>query len=556
MLFFEENQINELIICPYCKNKYDDPRIVNCGASFCHQCIELLIKDDKNSFLCPVCQVVHVKQLDEYFKNTNLAKLCDKQANEVSRGSLANTLSSGLGKLKQKLDKLSIESKLGADRIKEHCDGVRNEVQLCSEELIQSISEHNLELIEQIDAYEKAAMLNYKKDSRAGFDEFLSSAYTVHAQWTDYLKQFKISDDELNVGTVEVKQFVDEVEKEINSSLDKLFGGDVMMFERNSAFTKSIGALISTNVMLSYKRRLDGLKKCNLADILGDADFEKSVAIKFLKNGAICVVYTKQYHRSTLFATVFDRNLNFLYHKQINTDVKKLDFKIAQFDDSIVMCLPKSDDSYRNARGFGHNHFNDEEFYGQQESGSGGFSRIVKICNAHEINEAKLNYEVGSVDSCGNYLYCLPAYKIQLRNKVRLISTEVSAYGENLNFIEKVRLIIPSDAKCSFTHMLVSELYFMLFDLAKGSEIVLMSKENGTMYSKFSLASSNFVLEKSLNYVFAFESRLNELVCYNCDGKPERLKLNNQDTLNKLELVDCLDKGLLFLDSSSLNFYF
>ena len=140
MLFFEENQISELVICPYCQNKYDDPRIVNCGASLCHQCIELLIKDDKTSFRCPVCQAVHVKQLAEYFKNTNLAKLCDKQASEVSRGSLATALTSELGKLKQKLEKLSNESKLGADRIKEHCDGVRNEVQLHSEELIQRIS--------------------------------------------------------------------------------------------------------------------------------------------------------------------------------------------------------------------------------------------------------------------------------------------------------------------------------------------------------------------------------------------------------------------------------
>ena len=159
-----------------------------------------------------------------------------------------------------------------------------------------------------------------------------------------------------------------------------------------------------------------------------------------------------------------------------------------------------------------------------------------------------------------SYEYYLPNFSNQLKSSFQYVhisrSIHLKVYGEDLKSVNEVSLNIPSDAKCSFTHMLVSELYFIFFDLAKGSEIVLMDKDSGSMFSKFSLSSRNFVLEKSLNYVFAFESRSNELVCYSCDGEQERLKVNNKDTTNKLELVDCLDKNLLFLDSSSLNFYF
>ena len=103
-MFYEEKEIDELIICPYCKNKYKDPRFIECSASFCMPCIELLIKDGENGFKCPICDDFHEKPNNGYFINANLAKLCEIKANEVSRGTLADSLKARLDEIRQNLD--------------------------------------------------------------------------------------------------------------------------------------------------------------------------------------------------------------------------------------------------------------------------------------------------------------------------------------------------------------------------------------------------------------------------------------------------------------------
>jgi len=86
-MFYEENEINELIICPYCKNKYKDPRLLPCGTSLCFDCIQLITRIDAGNVKC-VCNQFHMIPVDGFFINTTLAKLVEKKPFEVYRGSL------------------------------------------------------------------------------------------------------------------------------------------------------------------------------------------------------------------------------------------------------------------------------------------------------------------------------------------------------------------------------------------------------------------------------------------------------------------------------------
>ena len=134
--FYEEDEINEQLICPCCKNKYNDPRVVECGASFCMSCIESLVKEGGNGFDCPVCDDYHVLSKKGCFKNLNLGKLCEKKAAGVSRGPQADTFSHQLDELKLKLDDFTSERSFSEDKINEYCNKLRNEVQLSTDELI------------------------------------------------------------------------------------------------------------------------------------------------------------------------------------------------------------------------------------------------------------------------------------------------------------------------------------------------------------------------------------------------------------------------------------
>ena len=43
------------IICQYCNNAYQDPRILSCLHSYCVQCITKLHVEDTTSIICPTC---------------------------------------------------------------------------------------------------------------------------------------------------------------------------------------------------------------------------------------------------------------------------------------------------------------------------------------------------------------------------------------------------------------------------------------------------------------------------------------------------------------------
>ena len=71
-MFYEEKEINDIIICQYCKLKYKDPRILPCGRSLCFDCIELLINKDENkieTINCPICNENHEKPEIGFYKN-------------------------------------------------------------------------------------------------------------------------------------------------------------------------------------------------------------------------------------------------------------------------------------------------------------------------------------------------------------------------------------------------------------------------------------------------------------------------------------------------------
>ena len=158
-MFYEENEINQLTQCPHCALKYQDPRIIDCGASLCLSCIDSLSTSvhANSGFHCPACKHHHPSRQppNGYPKNISLAKMCQLNAYELSRGPLAHALKSSLAEIKSQLDQLRIESDLGVDKIKHVCQQLKDEAQLSSEELIERIKSLNMDLIQQIDEYER-----------------------------------------------------------------------------------------------------------------------------------------------------------------------------------------------------------------------------------------------------------------------------------------------------------------------------------------------------------------------------------------------------------------
>ena len=218
--------------CPYCRFEYDDPRNVSFGSIFCLPCIEFLTKEGTNGFQCPVCENFIEQPKKGYLKNPILAKLCEKKANKVDRGTLGKAFKAQLDELKQSMDKLALENDLGADKIKEYYEDLRNEVQLHLELLIESLKKQSQELIQQIDEYEIEAALKYKFDANYNIEmnDFLSETRRFHEKWADYLKQLEINKEELKLASLETKKLQHKLNKESDLFLSRLFNFNLPKF--------------------------------------------------------------------------------------------------------------------------------------------------------------------------------------------------------------------------------------------------------------------------------------------------------------------------------------
>jgi hypothetical protein len=59
-MYFENNQVNNILICDQCEGRLDIPKILPCGKTICSFCAPLnLLSTIDNKFDCLVCKNKH-----------------------------------------------------------------------------------------------------------------------------------------------------------------------------------------------------------------------------------------------------------------------------------------------------------------------------------------------------------------------------------------------------------------------------------------------------------------------------------------------------------------
>ena len=252
-MFYEEKEINELIICPYCKLRYSDPRLLPCGLSLCFDCIQLLTDYDTNFISC-ACNSTHQIPNNGFLKNTGISRLAETIPNEVFRSSIVEDFKKNLAEMKQKLDTFRNEVNKGKDKIFEDCGMIKNEIQLKTESLIEVIKLISLGLIKQVDDYEKDCLFNFEKSvGNLNFtNEKLINASDFYLKWSQYLKNYSILEKQILKANEDTNKLLDLLDKQFDEYKSELFGGILIEFRGNNHALNSgfIGSLTYDNINL------------------------------------------------------------------------------------------------------------------------------------------------------------------------------------------------------------------------------------------------------------------------------------------------------------------
>ena len=70
-MFYGESEINNILNCPMCQARYDEPKILPCGQIICSYCVANLDKE----FNCSFCSKVHVVPNESFQTCVLISKL-------------------------------------------------------------------------------------------------------------------------------------------------------------------------------------------------------------------------------------------------------------------------------------------------------------------------------------------------------------------------------------------------------------------------------------------------------------------------------------------------
>lgn len=542
-MFYQESEIDEHLRCQYCKTKYNDSRLVDCGGSLCKMCIDLLIKDDANGFNCPLCESYHQIPANGYWKIENIAKLCGVKPKYVSRGAAANVLNAKLAELKQNLYEFSNLIEFSADKITEHCTYLRNEVQLSSEKLIESIKEQNMELIAQIDVYESDVIANYdiSNEYKMRLEKLLHKTNGIHSNSMDYLRQFELNEDELKQASTKVKTWQENLNHERGLFLNQIFNGRLLKFVENEIENKPnlIGRFEIDESHLVYQKQLNQLKmhELDLIDHCTEMDSVNSGSLRaqILANENICIMFQCY---EDIFLVIFDSKLNKLCSEYVgeNSNDKH---KLAKLNSSPVLCLINQNKP---------DGWNPNFTYKPYESTLVQYDDKLNV-----LNKITVTYEIKAVHGFDSRLYCLAS--------THEINRQVFVYDANLKQVMSIGqhedLTKPFYISNSFEKMRVCEMYFVFLD---GKQVVFVNRQTGLVDKKFNFDSFDFMLYGDGMHAFKYDGENCNMVKFDFNGDSQLFSLNkaNLDARikKKLKLIDCVNGKFIFYNESNCSLVF
>ena len=234
-MFYQEKEINALILCPACSDTYDDPRLLPCGESMCHKCIIASHSNDQSSIDCQFCHETHaIPHPHGFTANQRLAKLVAIKPDEVYRGKCVAEFKQCLHAITTKSKNLAHDLASGHAKIKEYCDFARNDVDLLAESWLQYIHNYRVELLKQIDDYEHECISHYETfcANNEAYATCLRETHEFRTKWRDYLEQFHIDKAQLSEALTQARALEQTLTAKEKSLKSHVFNGRLLKFEK------------------------------------------------------------------------------------------------------------------------------------------------------------------------------------------------------------------------------------------------------------------------------------------------------------------------------------
>jgi len=351
-MFYEQTKIDEFLLCSYCHEKFDEPRILPCGKSVCNNCLIIISKtiDKKdNSFKCSVCQESHRNA--GFPVNEPLKQILKILPDEVYRCDLVEKFKANLNELNDK--KMHLEKLLATavDQVKEHCLELRLDVDLTTElaieeinkqrdSIIKDIKTHRETIIKEIDDYEAktVGLIETEENTRNVFKDSIKSFTEFFQKWKSYLSKVKIDDNEVAEKNSEALKLIQNAEKEKRKLNSFIFNKKKILFDKKqNAVEKGNIGLVKFKSVGNFD--LNEFKKIDMNTIMNGG---YSVQVYPLNDGSFYLLYCQSDGNDFCQITI-DKDKNIISPLKTsniysNSGYKCSNYFYKKFNDNVFAC--------------------------------------------------------------------------------------------------------------------------------------------------------------------------------------------------------------------------
>jgi hypothetical protein len=255
-MFYESEEIDTQLVCMQCNEHFGVPKILPCGSTICVECEDKIWNYSDLDIMCPICKDNHqrpstgfpINRIIQCLLKTKPHCAYDLELYKKSMETLDN-ITRDTSTLKDSLKLVSVD-----DKIRQHCDNLRQEVDNSIRDRKAQIDELRNFLTDKINDYEKSCLEGLKKEEpkerpqdKEEVEKLVEEADSKLSQWKNDLKRLDLDEDDIRNILNEAKDLDNKLvsRKRINDYF--LFSGEPLAFHRSriDLQPKHIGELYS-----------------------------------------------------------------------------------------------------------------------------------------------------------------------------------------------------------------------------------------------------------------------------------------------------------------------
>jgi uncharacterized protein YoxC len=536
-MFYQAEKIDSILICKICENKMVDPRLLPCGKSVCHRCVDILADTDKKRIKCENCAKIHEIPEEGFPKILALQELLECEAKEVSHPYPIRRFRKLLDILNASKESIKSTLECGDAKIRDHCDKVRNDMQLAIEQAHAKLDEFHKDFMDEIDNHEKECQAKFKtiQQNKADIEKALHESNELLSKSNHLLKQLNINQTELSILSVSVHSLQTKLEQIKDEIQKEMFNESLLKFEKPKSFDSNvIGKIVKQNIELYF---LENIENMRVFFSIFFIDLSTSFpCVQPYKSHSYLYLYSDINYGHILNIQCFDRDGNTLF--ETNDLIKNREIEentILNFASSnnkiIFICTEEKHKKHKKI------------FYNLRS-----FDEVLDV-----MAEIKLDKKPNDFGVNGENLFIL--------NKNENFCT-ISMYNDCLEIVRtfgQENSTLPFFFPPKKSSFLVSNQYFFIYETLVDDDeddaddeyhnsVTIINRSNGLVESTF-IIYQNFhqlllYLEK---FLITFNKWTRFLKCYNFKGD-----LLHKITLDKKlggSIISVINKELFFNDS-------